>query len=161
MGYIYGFENRDQYVMLGNHYDAWVYGSIDPNSATAVLAEVARAMVETIKETNWRPGSSIHFLSIQHFSNFWTLKLFISNWRELKTWFSARTIMFCNWDAEEYGLIGSTEFVEEFANILSQRAIVYLNVDNIHSNQSLLAYNTANIVKISYNCLNPKESRKF
>lgn len=70
MGYIYGFENRDQYVMLGNHYDAWVYGSIDPNSATAVLAEVARAMVETIKETNWRPGSSIHFLSIQHFSNF-------------------------------------------------------------------------------------------
>lgn len=69
--------------------------------------------------------------------------------------------MFCNWDAEEYGLIGSTEFVEEFANILSQRAIVYLNVDNIHSNQSLLAYNTANIVKISYNCLNPKESRKF
>uniref|UniRef100_A0A0M3HI31 Peptidase_M28 domain-containing protein n=1 Tax=Ascaris lumbricoides TaxID=6252 RepID=A0A0M3HI31_ASCLU len=45
--------------------------------------------------------------------------------------------MFCSWDGEEHGIIGSTEFVEEFANILTQRAVVYLNVDNIHSNQSL------------------------
>jgi Zn-dependent M28 family amino/carboxypeptidase len=45
--------------------------------------------------------------------------------------------MFVNWDAEEYGLIGSTEFVEEFANTLMQRAVVYLNVDTISSNESL------------------------
>lgn len=45
--------------------------------------------------------------------------------------------MFCNWDAEEFGLIGSTEFVEEYANLLNQRAVAYLNVDNIHSNRSL------------------------
>ncbi len=52
-------------------------------------------------------------------------------------WRPARTIMFCAWDAEEYGLIGSTEFVEEHAQLLMQRAVVYLNVDNIHGNQSL------------------------
>lgn len=33
-----------------------VYGSVDPNSGTAVLAEVARAMVQTMNETGWKPG---------------------------------------------------------------------------------------------------------
>jgi hypothetical protein len=42
---------------------------------------------------------------------------------------SARSIVFINWDAEEYGLVGSTEFVEEFTEILSKRTIAYLNVD--------------------------------
>ena len=106
VGYIKGADEPDKYVILGNHFDAWVYGSIDPNSGTAILAEVARAMAQTINDSNWRPS---------------------------------RTIMFCNWDAEEYGLIGSTEFVEEFANVLNDRAIVYLNVDLISSNQSLYA----------------------
>lgn len=104
VGYIHGVTDPDRYVILGNHYDAWVYGSLDPNSGTAILAEIARAFVQTMKETNWKP---------------------------------ARTVMFCNWDAEEFGLIGSTEFVEEYANLLNQRAVAYLNVDNIHSNKSL------------------------
>ncbi|EJD74024.1 N-acetylated-alpha-linked acidic dipeptidase 2 [Loa loa] len=104
IGYIRGTTDPDKYVILGNHYDAWVYGALDPNSATAILAEVARGIVQTMKITRWRPG---------------------------------RTIVFCNWDAEEYGLIGSTEFVEEYANLLNQRAIAYFNVDNIHSNYSL------------------------
>lgn len=39
--------------MLGNHYDAWVYGSIDPNSGTATLAEIGRAFTKTINETKW------------------------------------------------------------------------------------------------------------
>ncbi|EJW71237.1 hypothetical protein WUBG_17857, partial [Wuchereria bancrofti] len=51
-----------------------------------------------------------------------------------------RTIIFCNWDAEEYGLIGSTEFVEEYANLLSQRTVAYFNVDNINSNHSLFDF---------------------
>jgi len=40
-----------------------------------------------------------------------------------------RTIVFASWDGEEYGLIGSTEWVEEFIPWLSEAAIAYLNVD--------------------------------
>ncbi|KAK0413185.1 hypothetical protein QR680_006650 [Steinernema hermaphroditum] len=117
IGSIRGAEEPDKYVILGNHFDAWVYGSIDPNSGTAILAEVARTLVQTMKETKWRP---------------------------------ARTILFCSWDAEEHGVIGSTEFVEEFANILRDRAIVYLNVDNIHSNQSLHVSTIPTLYKAVY-----------
>ena len=34
----------DRYVMLGNHHDAWVFGAVDPNSGTATLMELARAL---------------------------------------------------------------------------------------------------------------------
>ncbi|KAG7609802.1 Peptidase M28 [Arabidopsis suecica] len=44
-------------------------------------------------------------------------------------WKPRRTIILCNWDAEEYGLIGSTEWVEENREMLSSRAVAYLNVD--------------------------------
>ncbi|GMR57002.1 hypothetical protein PMAYCL1PPCAC_27197 [Pristionchus mayeri] len=104
VGYIPGQDEEDRYVILGNHFDAWVYGSIDPNSGTAILAEVARAMVETTKNTTWRP---------------------------------ARSIMFAAWDAEEYGLLGSTEFVEEFVQQLGDRAVAYLNMDCFAGNFSL------------------------
>ncbi|XP_058206684.1 probable glutamate carboxypeptidase LAMP1 [Rhododendron vialii] len=45
-------------------------------------------------------------------------------------WKPRRTLIFCNWDAEEYGLIGSTEWVEENREMLASRAIAYLNVDS-------------------------------
>ncbi|KAK7245470.1 hypothetical protein RIF29_40316 [Crotalaria pallida] len=44
-------------------------------------------------------------------------------------WKPRRTIILCNWDAEEYALIGSTEWVEENREILASRAVAYLNVD--------------------------------
>ncbi|CAN6993305.1 unnamed protein product [Brassica oleracea var. botrytis] len=44
-------------------------------------------------------------------------------------WKPRRTIIFCNWDAEEYALIGSTEWVEENREMLASRAVAYLNVD--------------------------------
>ena len=44
-------------------------------------------------------------------------------------WVPARTILFCSWDAEEYGLVGSTEWAEDNASMLSARAVAYLNVD--------------------------------
>ncbi|XP_078168016.1 putative glutamate carboxypeptidase LAMP1 [Carex rostrata] len=47
-----------------------------------------------------------------------------------KGWRPRRTIILCNWDAEEYGLIGSTEWVEENREILTSRAVAYLNVDS-------------------------------
>ncbi len=38
-----------------------------------------------------------------------------------------RSIVIASWDAEEYGLIGSTEYGEEFAETLQDRLVVYLN----------------------------------
>ncbi|GJM93172.1 hypothetical protein PR202_ga09703 [Eleusine coracana subsp. coracana] len=47
-----------------------------------------------------------------------------------KGWKPRRTIILCNWDAEEYGLTGSTEWVEENRAMLASRTIAYLNVDS-------------------------------
>ncbi|KAI3701428.1 hypothetical protein L6452_26491 [Arctium lappa] len=44
-------------------------------------------------------------------------------------WKPRRTIILCNWDAEEYGLIGSTEWVEENREMLASMVVAYLNVD--------------------------------
>lgn len=44
-------------------------------------------------------------------------------------WKPLRTIVFASWDGEEYGLLGSTEWVEEYIPWLSSSAIAYLNVD--------------------------------
>jgi N-acetylated-alpha-linked acidic dipeptidase len=43
-------------------------------------------------------------------------------------WRPRRTIVFCSWDAEEEGLIGSTEWVEQQGRVLD-RAVAYFNVD--------------------------------
>lgn len=40
-----------------------------------------------------------------------------------------RTIVFASWDGEEYGLVGSTEWVEEYLPWLSGAAVAYVNVD--------------------------------
>lgn len=44
-------------------------------------------------------------------------------------WRPRRTLKFCSWGAEEFGLIGSMEWVEQNEKILQDRAIVYLNTD--------------------------------
>jgi N-acetylated-alpha-linked acidic dipeptidase len=44
-------------------------------------------------------------------------------------WKPLRTVVFASWDGEEYGLLGSTEWVEEYLSWLSASAVVYLNVD--------------------------------
>ncbi|CAN6863774.1 unnamed protein product [Brassica oleracea] len=44
-------------------------------------------------------------------------------------WKPRRTIILCNWDAEEYALIGSTEWVEDNRQMLASRAVAYLNAD--------------------------------
>ncbi len=44
-------------------------------------------------------------------------------------WRPRRSLVFCSWGAEEYALIGSYEWVEQHAKVLSQRAVAYLNVD--------------------------------
>ncbi|WFD35125.1 glutamate carboxypeptidase II [Malassezia cuniculi] len=44
-------------------------------------------------------------------------------------WRPMRTIVFASWDAEEYGLVGSTEFGEDFADMLVEKAAIYHNLD--------------------------------
>ncbi|CAE6426887.1 unnamed protein product [Rhizoctonia solani] len=44
-------------------------------------------------------------------------------------WKPLRTIVFASWDAEEYGLIGSTEWGEDFADWIQEHVVAYLNVD--------------------------------
>ncbi|KAG7001495.1 glutamate carboxypeptidase [Physcia stellaris] len=44
-------------------------------------------------------------------------------------WKPRRTIILCSWDGEEYGLVGSTEWVEEYVNWLTESAVAYLNID--------------------------------
>lgn len=46
-----------------------------------------------------------------------------------KGWKPLRTIVFASWDGEEYGLVGSTEWVEEYLPWLSHANIAYVNVD--------------------------------
>lgn len=49
---------------------------------------------------------------------------------ELKSgWRPKRTIVFATWDAEEWGLIGSTEYVEDDSLRLARGAVAYLNQD--------------------------------
>ena len=86
----------DQWVIYGNHHDAWVNGAGDPLSGAVGLLETARALGEMRKQ-GWKPQ---------------------------------RTIKFCLWDAEEFGLIGSTEWVEKHADELRRKAVVYLNSDS-------------------------------
>jgi N-acetylated-alpha-linked acidic dipeptidase len=48
----------------------------------------------------------------------------------LKTgWKPKRTLIYCAWDGEEPGLIGSTEWVEHHAAELRQKAVAYINSD--------------------------------
>jgi N-acetylated-alpha-linked acidic dipeptidase len=94
IGRIPGTDDHDDWVVAGNHRDAWVYGAVDPNSGTAAMLEAVHGMGALLK-SGWKPK---------------------------------RTIYFCSWDAEEEGLIGSTEWVEDHAKQL-EHAVAYFNTD--------------------------------
>lgn len=92
---IAGSQFPDQWVIRGNHHDAWVNGANDPISGAAALLEEAKAIGELVK-TGWKPK---------------------------------RTLVYCAWDAEEPGLLGSTEWVEDHMTELQQKTVVYINSD--------------------------------
>ena len=92
---IQGSEFPDQWVMYGNHHDAWVNGAHDPVSGAAALLEAARVVGVAVKG-GWRPR---------------------------------RTLVFALWDAEEFGLIGSTEWVEKHLEELREKGVAYFNSD--------------------------------
>jgi N-acetylated-alpha-linked acidic dipeptidase len=90
-----GSELPDEWVIRGNHHDAWVNGANDPVSGMVALMEEARAVSELVK-TGWKPK---------------------------------RTLVYCAWDGEEEGLMGSTEWVEHHADELRQKTVAYINSD--------------------------------
>lgn len=85
----------EEWIIRGNHHDAWVNGAEDPISGMVALMEEARAFSVLLKQ-GWRPK---------------------------------RTLIYCAWDAEEQGLLGSTEWVETHAVELKQKAALYINTD--------------------------------
>jgi N-acetylated-alpha-linked acidic dipeptidase len=52
-------------------------------------------------------------------------------------WKPRRTLLYASWDAEEYGLVGSTEWGEEHAADLRNKAVLLLNVDSAVSGKEL------------------------
>jgi N-acetylated-alpha-linked acidic dipeptidase len=57
-GRIRGSELPDQWVLIGNHRDAWVYGGVDPVSGTASMLELTRAL-GNLKRQGLRPRRTI------------------------------------------------------------------------------------------------------
>jgi N-acetylated-alpha-linked acidic dipeptidase len=92
-------EADDEWVVAGNHHDAWVFGAVDPSSGTTSLLEASRALGALVKQ-GWKPR---------------------------------RTIVFGFWDGEEYGLLGSTEWVEGHRAELQRKAVAYVNLDAVVS----------------------------
>src|SRR5215213_2403753 len=109
-----GNEEKDRWVVLGNHRDAWVFGAVDPNSGSSAMLEVGRGFGELLKQ-GWKPR---------------------------------RTIILCSWDAEEYGLVGSTEWAEEFAAELKEKAVAYLNLDSAVSGANFGAASVPSLWKL-------------
>jgi N-acetylated-alpha-linked acidic dipeptidase len=59
-------------------------------------------------------------------------------------WRPKRTIVYASWDAEEQGVIGSTEFVEQHLADLTRSAVAYINTDGV-SPGALQAYGAASL----------------
>ena len=59
---IRGSEAPDEWVILGNHRDAWVYGAVDPSSGTASMLELTRDLGELLKK-GIRPKRTLVFCS--------------------------------------------------------------------------------------------------
>jgi N-acetylated-alpha-linked acidic dipeptidase len=55
---IQGNELPDEWVLLGNHRDAWVFGGVDPSSGTASMMELTRSLGE-LKQHGIRPRRTI------------------------------------------------------------------------------------------------------
>jgi len=109
-----GDTEKDRWVIMGNHRDAWTFGAVDPNSGSTAMLEAARGFGTLLKK-GWKPR---------------------------------RTILLCSWDGEEYGLLGSTEWAEENAAELQQKAVAYLNVDSAVSGPNFGAASVPSMWKL-------------
>jgi len=57
-GRIRGSELPDEWIVMGNHRDAWVFGGVDPSSGTASMMELTRAFSE-LKKQGMRPRRTL------------------------------------------------------------------------------------------------------
>jgi N-acetylated-alpha-linked acidic dipeptidase len=62
IGRVRGKESPDEWVVAGNHRDAWVYGAVDPNSGTAAMLETVHGVGELLK-SGWKPKRTMIFAS--------------------------------------------------------------------------------------------------
>ena len=62
IGRVRGSELPDEWVVAGNHRDAWVYGAVDPNSGTAAMLEAVHGVGELLK-SGWKPKRTMIFAS--------------------------------------------------------------------------------------------------
>ena len=62
IGRVPGRESPEEWVIAGNHRDAWVYGAVDPNSGTAAMLETVHGVGELLK-SGWRPKRTLIFAS--------------------------------------------------------------------------------------------------
>jgi N-acetylated-alpha-linked acidic dipeptidase len=62
IGKVRGTEFPDEWVVAGNHRDAWVYGAVDPNSGTAAMLEAVHGVGELLK-AGWKPKRTVVFAS--------------------------------------------------------------------------------------------------
>jgi N-acetylated-alpha-linked acidic dipeptidase len=62
IGRVRGSELPDEWVVAGNHRDAWVYGAVDPNSGTAAMLESVHGVGELLK-SGWKPKRTMIFAS--------------------------------------------------------------------------------------------------
>jgi N-acetylated-alpha-linked acidic dipeptidase len=60
IGRVRGSEFPDEWVVAGNHRDAWVYGAVDPNSGTAAMLEAVHGVGELLK-SGWKPKRTMIF----------------------------------------------------------------------------------------------------
>jgi N-acetylated-alpha-linked acidic dipeptidase len=60
IGKVEGSELPDEWVVAGNHRDAWVYGAVDPNSGTAAMLEAVHGIGELLK-SGWKPKRTLIF----------------------------------------------------------------------------------------------------
>jgi N-acetylated-alpha-linked acidic dipeptidase len=58
IGRVRGSELPDEWVVAGNHRDAWVYGAVDPNSGTTAMLESVHGIGELLK-SGWKPKRTI------------------------------------------------------------------------------------------------------
>uniref|UniRef100_A0A4W3IX31 Glutamate carboxypeptidase 2 n=1 Tax=Callorhinchus milii TaxID=7868 RepID=A0A4W3IX31_CALMI len=67
-------------------------------------------------------------------------------------WRPRRTMVFASWDAEEYGLLGSTEWAEDNVKLLQERGVAYINADSaIEGNYTLRVDCTPLLYQLVYN----------
>jgi N-acetylated-alpha-linked acidic dipeptidase len=64
-------------------------------------------------------------------------------------WRPKRTILLASWDAEEYGLVGSTEWAEEHAADLQENAVAYLNCDSAATGSNLNMSGTPSLLALA------------